>query len=685
MKAEKWQTSKKIGAILIFLTVVLLGFCLGRLLNSNQKKEEQLRAGYTAESTIAQIESQLNRYLTQSELIKRVVETGHEVTDEEFSNLSALMADEVGVVEAYEIAKDGIVTQVFPYLKNKEAVGVNMLEHPERKKEANLAKATGEYTIAGPFELVQGGTGVLLFDPIYTKSSGETESFWGFSILVLNWENFLNEMGLSKLEDAGYQYEIWKEDAEAENGKLVLAQSEEFLSTDILEVACKVPNDTWYVDIVPKQGWVSRDQMMAIVFLAVLLGGMTMIGYWQLQMHRLREITHARELEQSAAEARAANEAKTRFLFNMSHDIRTPMNAIIGFSNLLEQHLDDREKVADYIEKIKSSSSFLLSLINHVLEMARIESGKTVLSRNISSADQLVESLNAVFEPVIQKKHLQYHCTCDVAHKYVICDETKVREIFLNLVSNAVKYTPDGGSVSVEIQELSVEQDKFVHYQIVVADTGIGMSETYLPHIFEEFTREHTSTESKVVGAGLGLPIVKALVELMHGTISVESEAGKGTKFTVMLTFEIATKEQICESKEKETKKLSENLRGKRILLTEDNALNAEIAMTILQEAGFAVELAKNGAECIRMLEAQPVGYYDLILMDIQMPQMNGYEATEQIRKRTDGRENIPIVAMTANAFEEDRKKAFAVGMNGHIAKPIEIPALFAELERILA
>lgn len=203
--------------------------------------------------------------------------------------------------------------------------------------------------------------------------------------------------------------------------------------------------------------------------------------------------------------------------------------------------------------------------------------------------------------------------------------------------------------------------------------------------MFEEFTREHTSTESKVAGVGLGLHIVKSLVELMDGTISVESKVGEGTKFTVVLSFETATEEQIRETEEKDRKKLSENLQGKRILLAEDNALNAEIAMTILQEAGFVVELAKNGEECIQMLEAQPVGYYDLILMDIQMPKMNGYEATEQIRKRTDGCENIPIVAMTANAFEEDRKKAFAVDMNGHIAKPIDTTALFTELERIFA
>ena len=619
MKAEKWKTGKKIEAILIFLTVMLLGSVLGGLLNSNQKKEEQLRAGYTAESAIAQIKSQLNRYLTQSELIKRIVETGREVTD--------------------------------------------------------------EYTIAGPFELVQGGTGVLLFDPIYTSSTEGEEQFWGFSVLVLNWEKFLNEVELNKLESAGYQYRIWKKEDETVDGTVVLAESTESVPEDCLEVACEVPNDTWYVDITPKQGWVSTEQTIAIVSLTVLLGMVTMAGYWQLQIHRRREKLHAEELERSAAKARAANEAKTRFLFNMSHDIRTPMNAIIGFSNLLEEHLDDREKVTDYIEKIKSSSSFLLSLINHVLEMARIESGEVTLSEQVGNIQELVTSIETVFEPTIQKKKLICSYEANVEHEYVICDETKVREIFLNIIGNAVKYTEQGGNIRVSVTEFPDHEQKIATYRIVVKDNGSGMSEEYLPHIFETFSREHSSTEVRVEGTGLGLPIVKSFLDLMGGTIQVESRPGEGTQMTIEVSFPIADEKQIREHQGQKKHRVMQNWKNKRILLAEDNDLNAEIVTTLLQENEFIVERVADGEPCVNMVKRMPSDYYRVILMDIQMPHMDGYQATQAIRKLDGARSQIPIIALTANAFEEDRQKAFACGMNEHVVKPIDMEQLLDALD----
>ena len=369
------------------------------------------------------------------------------------------------------------------------------------------------------------------------------------------------------------------------------------------------------------------------------------------------------------------------------------MNAIIGFSDLLEKHLDDKEKVHDYIKKIQLSGSFLLSLINYVLEMARIESGKATLRTEVGDAQELLGALNAVFEPAVEKKRLKYNCTLDVEHRFIICDVTKVREIVLNIISNSVKYTPEGGSVTVQIKEIPWEKEGWTAYRILVEDTGIGMGAEYLPHIFEEFTRERTSTESKVVGAGLGLPIVKALIDLMGGTIQVESERGKGSKFEVILPFEIASEEEVKDSKfevilpfeiasEEEVKdsyvkkeeKLYNRSKEKRILLAEDNELNAEIAITILEENGFKVERAEDGCKCVELFSEKPAGYYSTILMDIQMPNMDGYTASRKIRgmEREDAKA-IPIIALTANAFDEDRNKAFAAGMNGHIAKPIDV------------
>ena len=642
-------------------------------LNREQEKEEKLKAVYAAESTVSRVKSQLNRYLAESELVKNIIESGYDIDGKKFSILSQMMQDKQNVIEAQELAKDGIVSHIYPMKGNEEAMGLNMLEHPDRKKEANLAKTSGQYTIAGPFPLVQGGNGALLFDPVYVKDEAGEDTFWGFSILVLNWDHFMEEVETYKLEDASYQYLIWKNGTEL-GEKLTIAQSEKFSFKDTLEVACDVPNDTWYFEIEPKAGWVPQSQIAFGILIAALVSGVLTVGYWQYEMQRYKEALYAEKIERAAKRAEEASEAKTRFLFNMSHDIRTPMNAIIGFSDLLEKHLDDKEKVHDYIKKIQLSGSFLLSLINYVLEMARIESGKATLRTEVGDAQELLGALNAVFEPAVEKKRLKYNCTLDVEHRFIICDVTKVREIVLNIISNSVKYTPEGGSVTVQIKEIPWEKEGWTAYRILVEDTGIGMGAEYLPHIFEEFTRERTSTESKVVGAGLGLPIVKALIDLMGGTIQVESERGKGSKFEVILPFEIASEEEVKDSYVKKEEKLYNRSKEKRILLAEDNELNAEIAITILEENGFKVERAEDGCKCVELFSEKPAGYYSTILMDIQMPNMDGYTASRKIRgmEREDAKA-IPIIALTANAFDEDRNKAFAAGMNGHIAKPIDV------------
>lgn len=673
MKRKTDRRRMKFRAFMVCVLSFLVVTGSACFLNREQEKEEKLKAVYAAESTVSRVKSQLNRYLAESELVKNIIESGYDIDGEKFSILSQMMQDKQNVIEAHELAKDGIVSHIYPMKGNEEAMGLNMLEHPDRKKEANLAKTSGQYTIAGPFPLVQGGNGALLFDPVYVKDEAGEDTFWGFSILVLNWDHFMEEVETYKLEDASYQYLIWKNGTEP-GEKLTIAQSEKFSFKDTLEVACDVPNDTWYFEIEPKAGWVPQSQIAFGILIAALVSGVLTVGYWQYEMQRYKEALYAEKIERAAKRAEEASEAKTRFLFNMSHDIRTPMNAIIGFSDLLEKHLDDKEKVHDYIKKIQLSGSFLLSLINYVLEMARIESGKATLRTEVGDAQELLGALNAVFEPAVEKKRLKYNCTLDVEHRFIICDVTKVREIVLNIISNSVKYTPEGGSVTVQIKEIPWEKEGWTAYRILVEDTGIGMGAEYLPHIFEEFTRERTSTESKVVGAGLGLPIVKALIDLMGGTIQVESERGKGSKFEVILPFEIASEEEVKDSYVKKEEKLYNRSKEKRILLAEDNELNAEIAITILEENGFKVERAEDGCKCVELFSEKPAGYYSTILMDIQMPNMDGYTASRKIRgmEREDAKA-IPIIALTANAFDEDRNKAFAAGMNGHIAKPIDV------------
>ena len=673
----------RIRAALVFLTmfVIILGCTF--LVNENQKKREQLKAAYTAESTISRVEVQLNRYMAESDLVKKSIEDGLMISDAQFAQLSRLMQDEDYIIKAHEIAKDGIVSQIYPIQGNENAMGFNILEDSERKKAARRARDSGEYTLAGPFELVQGGTGVLLFDPVYQIDAQGNKKFWGFSVLVMDWEKFIDKMELNKLEDAGYHYQIWKRDNK-DNEKVVIAQCVNFEKEDTLEVACEVPNDTWYFEIIPENGWITSIQKLWGLLISFMTAFIIMTVYLQFRMRCYREQIHETELEKAVHEAKCANEAKTRFLFNMSHDIRTPMNAIIGFADLLEKHIDEKERVLDYIGKIKSSSEFLLSLINYVLETARIESGKTTLKKEVCCASRLIESLIDVFEPEVCKKGLTYSYTKDIEHEYVMGDETKVREIFINIIGNSLKYTPAGGKITIDIREIPFDRENYIAYKIVVEDTGIGMSEDYLPHIFEEFSREHTSTESKVVGTGLGLPIVKALIDLMGGTIEIESEAGKGTKTTVMIPFEIATQEQILEEKQKEKEFVPEDIKGKRILVAEDNELNAEIALTVLKEKGLLVERAANGKECVEMLKEKPADYYDMILMDIQMPEMDGYQATEMIRNLGDSRAAVSIVAMTANAFEEDRQKALDAGMNAHVSKPVDMNVLFRVMAKFI-
>ena len=401
-----------------------------------------------------------------------------------------------------------------------------------------------------------------------------------------------------------------------------------------------------------------------------------------------RDVTEAHEKADTKAQleiANASSAAKSAFLFNMSHDIRTPMNAIIGFTDLLEKHLDNKELAKSYIKKIQTSNDFLLSLINNVLEMARIESGKTTLDESYWDVYEFSDTLFSLFDSQMKKKGIEFTRTNKVKHQDVFCDETKLREIFLNILSNALKYTPSGGKVSMDLTEIPSDRPGYAIYQTVIEDTGIGMSEEFLPHLFEEFTRERSSTESKLNGTGLGMPIVKKLVDLMQGTIEVESKVGKGTKITVTLPHRIAQDEDSQKIIEKVEGYDVNQFKGKRILLAEDNELNAEIAITILEEAGFMVEHAEDGIICVDMMEKAEAGYYDLILMDIQMPNMDGYKATKTIRKLSDEKKaGITIVAMTANAFDEDKRNAYEAGMNWHISKPIKIDELMSALTEIL-
>ena len=414
---------------------------------------------------------------------------------------------------------------------------------------------------------------------------------------------------------------------------------------------------------------------------------------------RERELQQEDALRIALASAEHANKAKTAFLNNMSHDIRTPMNAIIGFTALAAAHMDQPDLVKDYLTKIGTSSQHLLSLINDVLDMSRIESGVVKIEEKEVCIPDILHDLKTIIQGNIQAKQQDlYIDTQDVVHENVITDRLRLNQILLNIVSNAIKFTPVGGLVNIRVSEKPCNRKGFTAFEFRIRDNGIGMSEEFQAHVFDSFSRERTSTQSGIKGTGLGMAITRNIVDMMGGTISLTSKEGKGTEFVVTLNFKtlekpifmselrkvltkpIDIKEETSQQTERENR-----YSGKKVLLVEDNELNREIATALLEEIGISVDSVEDGIDAVERMNEVDDDRYDLIFMDIQMPKMDGYMTTREIRTlKNNKKANIPIVAMTANAFEEDKEKSFKAGMNAHITKPIDIEIILAVLDQVL-
>ena len=428
-------------------------------------------------------------------------------------------------------------------------------------------------------------------------------------------------------------------------------------------------------------------QMLTILIVAVLITiCVVIILVYRNKLQRSSmnfEIKHRDELEGALALAEQASRAKTTFLNNMSHDIRTPMNAIIGFTSLAKTHIDNKERVSDYLDKISQSSNHLLSLINDVLDMSRIESGKVSIEEKEENLAEILHSIENIIQADIDAKQMKFTIdTTNITDENIYCDKLRIKQILINLLSNSIKFTEPGGTISFHITQKKNSKKGYGTYEFRIKDNGIGISEEFLKEIFEPFARERNTTVSGIQGTGLGMAITKNIVDMMGGTIGVESEVGKGTEFIVTLELRLQEDQTKIEEKKEEEKV---DFSGKRILLVEDNMMNREIATEYLTDFGFKIENAENGKEACDILENSEPGYFDIVLMDIQMPVMGGYEATRTIRNFKNKQiANIPILAMTANAFEEDKKAAKEAGMNGHLAKPIDIQILIETLKEIL-
>ena len=442
--------------------------------------------------------------------------------------------------------------------------------------------------------------------------------------------------------------------------------------------------------------YIAYNPQMTLLFfvfiLAISLGFLLM--YMRLhEKKRLlaQEQAYAVKQEQLAEAAQAANKSKTSFLFNMSHDIRTPMNAIIGFANLAQNAKCSTEQMHSYLSKILVASQHLLSLINDILEMSRIESGKITLEPAPTSWSEMLQELQTIMQEQIESKKQSFTISiAPLTHDYVMIDKLRMEQVLVNLVSNASKYTPEHGSIRVELAHYPAAKPNQALYKISVIDNGMGMSEDFVKKIFSPFERANNSTVSKIQGTGLGMSITKSIVDFANGTIDVKSKLGEGTEIIVAVTLRLCTDAETAARNAKQLDKQQAqaeqpDFKGKRLLVVEDNKLNREITVTILEQTGIITEQAEDGSVAVKMVQEAEPGYYDLILMDIQMPIMDGYEATKQIRALPDKRlAQLPIIAVSANAFEEDKKASLAAGMDGHIAKPINVPDLFALMQKLI-
>ena len=454
---------------------------------------------------------------------------------------------------------------------------------------------------------------------------------------------------------------------------------------ETLSFTARTVDERWMTMIIVPQGY-DKDGKLCTVLVAIR----------DATEEKEREIAQDRNLRNALAAAEHANRAKTVFLNNMSHDIRTPMNAVIGFTALATAHIDNKELVLDYLKKIHISGQHLLSLINDVLDMSRIENGSVRIEYTVVHLPDILHDLKTIIQESVHSKQQElYIDTQDVLHEDIITDKLRLTQVLLNISSNAVKFTPVGGTVNIRVSEKPCRRDGCTTVVFSVKDNGIGMSPEFREQVFDSFTREHTVTENGIGGTGLGMAITKNIVDMLGGTIQVESEVGRGTEFTVMLECEISgttvkeepdpeQREPLKNEKQKIRAEIQRRYEGKKVLLVEDNELNREIATAIMEEIGLDVDCVEDGTDAVNIMSSAEGRKYDLIFMDIQMPKMDGYTATREIRTLNDPKcANIPIIAMTANAFEEDRKKAIKAGMNAHIAKPISVDIILENLERM--
>ena len=537
-------------------------------------------------------------------------------------------------------------------------------------------------TMQGPFSLKQGGTGIAVRNPVYVEQKNGERTFWGFTIVIIRVPDIFAD-SIKSLTDFSYEYKLsksiapWDETYEEVYGSVV-----EMI--DPVTYTFELGDSQWVLEVMPENGWNSNEKLYRLwgcgLLIVLLLTGFV---FMIMLLHRTQESENTvvklnKKLQKALEQAKTASVEKSNFLFNMSHDIRTPMNAVIGMTSLIRHDAGNKDKVIEYADKIDISSQHLLGIINDILDMSKIEAGKTVFKYDDFSILNFIQKINNLFHSQIDEKKQTLTTKKNIRHEWVNGDQLHLMQIFNNLLSNAVKYTQEGGEIQFLVEECETNSSVYAKYRFLVRDNGIGMSADFKDKIFDAFTRAENSVTNKIQGTGLGMAITRNLVEAMGGTIDVESELGQGSCFEVLIELRIAEDRTVALAAQEDTDEQDGNiLQGMRFLCAEDNELNAEILTELLKIEGAECTICENGEEVLKAFEQSAPGDYDMILMDVQMPVMNGYEATKAIRRSShELAKTIPIIAMTANAFSEDIQHSLAAGMNAHVSKPVEMKVL---------
>ena len=587
----------------------------------------------------------------------------------------------VDYIQSIQIAPDGVVTEIYPEDGN-EAGKIDLIYDKERGKISCYARDNDVITMQGPFSLKQGGTGIAVRNPVYVEQKNGERTFWGFTIVIIRVPDIFAD-SIKSLTDFGYEYKLskniapWDETYEEVYGSVV-----EMI--DPVTYTFELGDSQWVLEVMPENGWNSNEKLYRLwgcgLLIVLLLTGFV---FMIMLLHRTQESENTvvklnKKLQKALEQAKTASVEKSNFLFNMSHDIRTPMNAVIGMTSLIRHDAGNKDKVIEYADKIDVSSQHLLGIINDILDMSKIEAGKTVFKYDDFSILNFIQEINNLFHSQIDEKKQILTTKKNIRHEWVNGDQLRLMQIFSNLLSNAVKYTQEGGKIQFLVEECETKSSVYAKYRFLVSDNGMGMSADFKETIFDPFTRAEGSVTNKIQGTGLGMAITRNLVEAMGGTIDVESELGQGSCFEVLIDLRIAEDRSVSSTVQEEKNEQNDNIfQGMRFLCAEDNELNAEILTELLKIEGAECTICENGEEILKTFEKSAPGDYDMILMDVQMPVMNGYEATKAIRRSShELAKTIPIIAMTANAFSEDIQHSLAASMNAHVSKPVEMKVL---------